>query len=139
MNASVARKSHVCPSSFRQAAVARSPASRGARSVSAQADPSFDRDWLNKNPLVPVLGFFGWTVPSSIPVGAFNGDSLFGLFTKQIGTELAKFPTGPGLDSPFWLYLVTWHVGLFVTMFLGQIGVQGRKQGYFSQNIGPGQ
>jgi photosystem I subunit PsaO len=29
------------------------------------------------------------------------------------------------------LYMVTWHVGLFVTMLLGQVGVQGKKQGYW--------
>lgn len=72
-----------------------------------------------------------WTVPSSIPVGALGGDSLFGLLNKQIGAELAHFPSGPALDSPFWLYLVTWHVGLFATMLLGQVGVNGRKQGYW--------
>jgi photosystem I protein PsaO len=30
------------------------------------------------------------------------------------------------LTDKFWLYLLTWHVGLFLTLFLGQIGVQGR-------------
>jgi photosystem I subunit PsaO len=72
-----------------------------------------------------------WTVPSAIPVGAFGGSSLFGLLNQQIGTELAHFPTGPALDSPFWLYLCTWHIGLFATMLLGQVGVQGRQQGYW--------
>lgn len=46
--------------------------------------------------------------------------------------ELANFPTGPSLDSDFWLYMIVWHVGLFLTMTLGTIGVQGRKQGYFN-------
>jgi hypothetical protein len=27
--------------------------------------------------------------------------------------------------------VIVWHVGLFLAMFLGQIGVQARKQGYF--------
>jgi photosystem I subunit PsaO len=31
----------------------------------------------------------------------------------------------------FWLYLLTWHSGLFLTMLLGQIGVQGKKTGYW--------
>ena len=72
-----------------------------------------------------------WTVPSSIPVGAYGGKSLFGLLSAQIGTELAHFPTGPALDSPFWIYLLTWHIGLFTTLLLGQIGYNGRKQGYW--------
>lgn len=72
-----------------------------------------------------------WTVPSSIPVGAFDGNSLFGLLNASIATELAHFPTGPSLDSPFWLYMITWHIGLFTTMLLGQVGVNGRKQGYW--------
>ena len=29
------------------------------------------------------------------------------------------------------LYFVTYHVGLFTTLLLGQIGFQGRKQGYW--------
>lgn len=58
-----------------------------------------------------------WTIPSNIPVSAFGGQSLFGLFTSQIGQELAHFPTGPSLDSPFWLYLLTWHMGLFACIF----------------------
>ncbi|CAL6301290.1 unnamed protein product [Bathycoccus prasinos] len=45
--------------------------------------------------------------------------------------NLSHFPTGPALDDKFWLYMITWHIGLFVTMLLGQIGYQGRKQGYF--------
>lgn len=74
---------------------------------------------------------YSWTAPSSIPVGAFNGNSLFGLLNAQIATELAHFPTGPSIDSPFWIYMTTWHIGLFATMLLGQVGVNGRKQGYW--------
>lgn len=43
-----------------------------------------------------------WTIPSNIPVSAFGGQSLFGLFTASIGEELAKFPQGPSIDDPFW-------------------------------------
>jgi photosystem I subunit PsaO len=43
-----------------------------------------------------------WTIPSNIPVSAFGGQSLFGLFTQSIGEELAKFPQGPSIDDPFW-------------------------------------
>eukprot|EP01023_Acetabularia_acetabulum_P027446 TRINITY_DN25_c0_g1_i1.p3 TRINITY_DN25_c0_g1~~TRINITY_DN25_c0_g1_i1.p3 ORF type:complete len:135 (+),score=27.68 TRINITY_DN25_c0_g1_i1:130-534(+) len=96
-----------------------------------RAGESFPQDWLKINPLVFVLGVAGWTVPSCIPVSALGNTSLFGAFTAEIGTELAKFPAGPSLDSPFWLYLISWHVGLFVTMLLGQVGFQGRSQKYW--------
>ena len=39
--------------------------------------------------------------------------------------------TGPAIDSEFWLLMTTWHVGLFLTLLLGQIGWQGKKAGYF--------
>ena len=43
-----------------------------------------------------------------------------------------SLPPPPSLLPPqFWLYLITWHVGLFVTLTLGQIGIQGGKQGLF--------
>ena len=100
------------------------------------------------------LGFAGWTIPSSIPVSAFGGSSLFSLLNASIADNLAHFPQGPALDDKFWLYLITWHGGLFLvrrgsratnafafcslvppfisqTMLLGQIGVQGRKTGYW--------
>ncbi len=70
-------------------------------------------------------------MPSAIGVSGFNGDSLFGLLNSSIAEELAHFPVGPALGDKFWLYLLTWHVGLFTAMMLGQIGVQARKQGYF--------
>eukprot|EP01026_Neomeris_dumetosa_P005193 TRINITY_DN1144_c0_g2_i4.p2 TRINITY_DN1144_c0_g2~~TRINITY_DN1144_c0_g2_i4.p2 ORF type:complete len:133 (-),score=14.22 TRINITY_DN1144_c0_g2_i4:234-632(-) len=100
-------------------------------SLVVRAGETYPQNWLKVNPLVFVLGVVGWTVPSAIPVSGFGGNSLFGLLTSQIGTELAHFPTGPALDSPFWLYLVTWHVGLFLTMLLGQVGFQGRQQKYW--------
>ena len=87
--------------------------------------------WLNVEPLAVALGVLGWMVPAASPSPSYGGGSLFGAFTSQIGTELAKFPAGPSIDSPFWLQLVVFHVGLFVTMTLAQIGIQGRKQGYF--------
>eukprot|EP00245_Coleochaete_scutata_P002656 TRINITY_DN1359_c0_g1_i2.p1 TRINITY_DN1359_c0_g1~~TRINITY_DN1359_c0_g1_i2.p1 ORF type:complete len:153 (-),score=28.16 TRINITY_DN1359_c0_g1_i2:411-869(-) len=87
----------------------------------------FARDWLRKDLSVIGFGIIGWMVPSSIP--AINGDSLSGLFFSSIGPELAHFPTGPAIDSPFWLWMVTWHVGLFLCLFYGQIGIQARKEG----------
>lgn len=87
--------------------------------------------WLNKDPLAFALGFLGWTVPAASPSPSFGGGSLFGALTESISKELAHFPTGPALDSPFWLQLVAYHLGLFLCMTLAQIGVQARKQGYF--------
>jgi len=46
-----------------------------------------------------------------------------------MGEELAKFPQGPALGDKFWLYMLTWHTGLFVVMLFGQVGVQGKKEG----------
>ncbi|GLC42776.1 hypothetical protein PLESTB_001416800 [Pleodorina starrii] len=106
--------------------------SRRAVIVRAEAsNKTFPRDWVKTDPLVPVLGFAGWTIPSNIGVSGFDGNSLFGLFTQSIGEQLAHFPTGPALSDKFWLYMITWHLGLFLTITLGQIGVQGRKQGYW--------
>lgn len=113
----------------RSARVARAPVRRSLV-VRASGQP-YPRDWLKTDPLVFVLSFAGWTIPSSIGVSAFGGNSLFGLLTSSIGEELAHFPTGPALTDSFWLYLTLWHVGLFLTLVLGQAGVQGRKQGYW--------
>ena len=95
----------------------------------ARSKDTFDSNWLRIDPTVFAIGFLGWTVPSNIPVGTFG--SLFGNFNATIGANLAHFPTGPALDDKFWLYLITWHGGLFLTLLLGQIGVQGRKTGYW--------
>lgn len=46
------------------------------------------------------FGLIGWIAPSSIP--AIKGESLTGLFFQSIGNELAHWPTGPALTSPFW-------------------------------------
>ena len=61
---------------------------------------SFQRKWLRIDYSVIGFGLIGWLAPSSIP--AINGDSLTGLFFKSISEELAHFPTGPALTSPFW-------------------------------------
>ncbi|XP_068662366.1 photosystem I subunit O-like [Aristolochia californica] len=90
----------------------------------------FDRDWLRRDFSVIGFGLIGWIAPSSIPV--INGNSLTGLFFGSIGTELAHWPTGPALSSPFWLWLVTWHLGLFLCLTFGQIGFKGRGDGYFN-------
>lgn len=62
----------------------------------------FDCAGLNKDPLVFVLGFLGWTIPANIGVSAFGGNSLFGSFTQSIGENLARFPQGPPLTDKFW-------------------------------------
>ena len=62
---------------------------------------------------------------------ALTADDDTGWLTPADDASQAHFPTGPALDDKFWLYLITYHMGLFLAMFLGQIGVQARKQGYF--------
>ncbi|KAK1275023.1 hypothetical protein QJS04_geneDACA011715 [Acorus gramineus] len=89
----------------------------------------FERDWLRRDLNVIGFGLIGWLAPSSIP--AINGNSLTGLFFQSIGEELAHWPTGPALTSQFWLWLITWHFGLFVCLTFGQIGFKGRNEGYF--------
>lgn len=89
----------------------------------------FERDWLRKDLNVIGFGLIGWLLPSSVP--AINGNSLTGLFFQSIGQELAHWPTGPALTSQFWLWLITWHFGLFVCLTFGQIGFKGRSEGYF--------
>ncbi|CAI9294545.1 unnamed protein product [Lactuca saligna] len=91
----------------------------------------FERDWLRRDLNVIGFGLIGWLAPSSIP--AINGDSLTGLFFGSIGTELAHFPTPPALTSQFWLWLVTWHLGLFICLTFGQIGFKGRTEDYFEK------
>ncbi|WOL11227.1 photosystem I subunit O [Canna indica] len=89
----------------------------------------FERNWLRKDLNVIGFGLIGWLAPSSIP--AIGGKSLTGLFFDSIGTELAHWPTGPALTSPFWLWMVTWHLGLFLCLTFGQIGFKGRTEDYF--------
>ncbi|KAJ6798250.1 photosystem I subunit O [Iris pallida] len=89
----------------------------------------FEKDWLRKDLNVIGFGLIGWLAPSSIP--AINGDSLTGLFLQSIGNELSHWPTGPALTSQFWLWLITWHLGLFICLTFGQIGFKGRTENYF--------
>ncbi|KAJ4724923.1 photosystem I subunit O [Melia azedarach] len=89
----------------------------------------FERDWLRTDLNVIGFGLIGWLAPSSIP--AINGKSLTGLFFESIGTELAHFPTPPSVTSQFWLWLITWHLGLFLCLTFGQIGFKGRTDDYF--------
>merc|ERR1712224_979738 len=86
----------------------------------------FKEDWLQAKPSVLVLGFLGWTLPSAIPVSGFGGASLFSKFLDSIGRELSHFPSGPTLDSDFWIYFLLYHIGLFLCLLLGQIGYQAR-------------
>ncbi|KAI9107693.1 hypothetical protein K1719_021356 [Acacia pycnantha] len=90
---------------------------------------SFQRNWLRTDFNVIGFGLIGWIAPSSVPV--INGKSLTGLFFESIGAELAHFPTPPALTSQFWLWLVTWHLGLFLCLTFGQIGFKGRTEDYF--------
>ncbi|KAK4255272.1 hypothetical protein QN277_008289 [Acacia crassicarpa] len=90
---------------------------------------SFQRNWLRTDYNVIGFGLIGWIAPSSIPV--INGKSLTGLFFESIGAELAHFPTPPALTSQFWLWLITWHLGLFLCLTFGQIGFKGRTEDYF--------
>ncbi|XP_059300334.1 photosystem I subunit O [Lycium barbarum] len=91
----------------------------------------FQRDWLRRDLNVIGFGLIGWLAPSSIP--AIDGKSLTGLFFESIGTELSHFPTPPALTSQFWLWLVCWHLGLFICLTFGQIGFKGRTEDYFSK------
>ncbi|CAH8383873.1 unnamed protein product [Eruca vesicaria subsp. sativa] len=91
----------------------------------------FERNWLRRDLNVVGFGLIGWLAPSSIP--AINGKSLTGLFFESIGTELAHFPTPPALTSQFWLWLITWHLGLFICLTFGQIGFKGRTEDYFQK------
>ncbi|KAL2454994.1 Photosystem I subunit O [Forsythia ovata] len=89
----------------------------------------FERDWLRRDLNVIGFGLIGWLAPSSVPI--IDGKSLTGLFFESIGTELAHFPTPPALTSQFWLWLVCWHLGLFLCLTFGQIGFKGRSENYF--------
>ncbi|KAF7001716.1 hypothetical protein CFC21_017325 [Triticum aestivum] len=92
---------------------------------------TFPRDWLRRDLNVIGFGLIGWLAPSSIPL--INGNSLTGLFFSSIGEELAHFPSPPALQSQFWLWLVTWHLGLFIALTFGQIGFKGRTEDYFQK------
>ncbi|XP_059627740.1 photosystem I subunit O [Cornus florida] len=108
---------------------ARNPLKQAQASGGKFTCGNFQSDWLRRDLNVIGFGLIGWLAPSSIP--AINGNSLTGLFFQSIGEELSHFPTGPALTSPFWLWLVTWHVGLFLCLTFGQIGFKGRTEEYF--------
>ena len=81
---------------------------RASRTPVVKVAAASGYQWLNKNPLALVLGVVGWTLPASIGVPAFGGNSLFGAFTASISSELAHFPTGPALTDE--LYVLTFIV-----------------------------
>ena len=98
----------------------------------ANADLKFDDDWKQSSVAVHLASLFGWVIPSASPCPAFEDNaSLFAVFSERISANLANFPQGPAADDKIWLYMLTWHMGLFACMMFGQIGVQARKQGYF--------
>nr|6ZZX_O Chain O, Photosystem I subunit O [Chlorella ohadii] len=83
-----------------------------------------------EEPLSLVAGFLGWFAPSNIKVPAFGNESLFGAFHASMLENLANFPQGPALTDKFWILMITWHLGLFLALTLGNIGQAARKQGY---------
>eukprot|EP00213_Chloropicon_mariensis_P003727 CAMPEP_0197474394 /NCGR_PEP_ID=MMETSP1309-20131121/5880_1 /TAXON_ID=464262 /ORGANISM="Genus nov. species nov., Strain RCC998" /LENGTH=148 /DNA_ID=CAMNT_0043014033 /DNA_START=188 /DNA_END=634 /DNA_ORIENTATION=+ len=101
------------------------------RTHAGNSPDTFPRDWLKKDNFPLIVGFLAWTIPSSIPVGAFGGHSLFWELNQSIADLFKVFPTGPALTDPFWIYLITWHLGLFSTLTFAKIGYEGRKEGYF--------
>ncbi|WJX50017.1 hypothetical protein P8452_36382 [Trifolium repens] len=109
--------------------IARNPLSKAMALGNGGRVTCFQRDWLRRDFNVIGFGLIGWLAPSSIP--AIDGKSLTGLFFDSIGTELAHFPTPPALSSQFWLWLVLWHLGLFISLTFGQIGFKGRTEDYF--------
>ncbi|XP_045830595.1 photosystem I subunit O isoform X2 [Trifolium pratense] len=109
--------------------IARNPLSKAMALGNGGRVTCFQRDWLRRDFNVIGFGLIGWLAPSSIP--AIDGKSLTGLFFDSIGTELAHFPTPPALTSQFWLWLVLWHLGLFISLTFGQIGFKGRTEEYF--------
>ncbi|WJX43971.1 hypothetical protein P8452_31006 [Trifolium repens] len=109
--------------------IAKNPLSKAMALGNGGRVTCFQRDWLRRDFNVIGFGLIGWLAPSSIP--AIDGKSLTGLFFDSIGTELAHFPTPPALSSQFWLWLVLWHLGLFISLTFGQIGFKGRTEDYF--------
>merc|ERR1711904_312269 len=99
--------------------------------VQTLSGDTFPRDWLKKDNFPLICGFLAWTIPSSIPVGSFGGESLFWRLNESIKIGFDNFPTGPGVTDPFWIYMLTWHIGLFVPLTLAKIGYEGYKEGYF--------
>ncbi|KAG2670700.1 hypothetical protein I3843_14G097800 [Carya illinoinensis] len=126
--ASVAKRSCLSSGFVKSSVAVRNPL-RQAAGASGGRFTCFERNWLRTDFNVIGFGLIGWLAPSSIP--AIDGKSLTGLFFESIGAELSHFPTPPALTSPFWLWLITWHLGLFVVLTFGQIGFKGRTEDYF--------
>ena len=104
---------------------------RASVKVAASADLKFDDDWKKSSVPVHLASLFGWVIPSASPCPArARITPPFELFSERISANLANFPQGPAADDKIWLYMLTWHMGLFACMMFGQIGVQARKQGY---------
>ncbi|XP_057534271.1 photosystem I subunit O [Amaranthus tricolor] len=110
---------------------ARNPLSLSLACASGGRFTCFERNWLRTDYNVIGFGLIGWIAPSSIP--AINGNSLTGLFFSSIGEELSHFPSPPALTSQFWLWMVLWHLGLFLCLTFGQIGFKGRTEDYFEK------
>lgn len=128
-SSSLSSKRACLSSDFVKPVMVRSPLRQAQASGGRITCMSFPSDWLRRDLNVIGFGLIGWLVPSSVP--AIDGKSLTGLFFDSIGAELAHFPTPPALTSQFWLWLVCWHLGLFVTLTFGQIGFKGRTDNYF--------
>jgi len=95
---------------------------RASAKVFASSDLKFDDDWKKSSVPVHLASLFGWVIPSASPCPAFEDNaSLFKVFSDRIADNLAHFPQGPAADDKIWLYMLTWHMGLFACMMLGQI------------------
>ena len=100
----------------------KSVTARASAQVFASSDLKFDDDWKKSSVPVHLASLFGWVIPSASPCPAFeNNASLFKVFSDRIADNLAHFPQGPAADDKIWLYMLTWHMGLFACMMLGQI------------------
>ena len=64
----------------------------------------FNGGWAKLNPAVTGAAMLGWTLPSSIPVSGFDGNSLTGKFIGSMFTELGHFPVrtpAPGMPAGY--------------------------------------
>jgi photosystem I protein PsaO len=90
----------------------------------------------NGDSLVSVRSLASLLSFSSLSRGGFpcphlSAHILSQAFSKAIAKGLTQFPNPPPVTDELWLYMVLFHAPLFTIMLLGQIGVQGRKKGYF--------
>eukprot|EP00243_Klebsormidium_subtile_P011778 TRINITY_DN6829_c0_g2_i1.p1 TRINITY_DN6829_c0_g2~~TRINITY_DN6829_c0_g2_i1.p1 ORF type:complete len:396 (-),score=44.86 TRINITY_DN6829_c0_g2_i1:337-1524(-) len=79
------------------------------------------------NWLVQGVSMGGWGLISSIPI--VDGESLLNLFLKTAGPNLLSWPARPPPNDPSWIWLGTWHAGLFLFMGLSKYGIKQRKLG----------